>query len=168
MVAEMLIGISVLNIRKRTLRMILHRSSELAIRAALFLAQQAPGKLSPIHEIAARTGVSEAYLSKLLRPLASAGLVRSFRGFGKGMELARSPERITLSSLIHATQGSLNSEACVLGLGICSEAHPCAIHREWVPLRNAIRDLVEKTTLADLIHNIRLVEKTAVKEGGRP
>ncbi|OFW19814.1 MAG: hypothetical protein A3H27_13480 [Acidobacteria bacterium RIFCSPLOWO2_02_FULL_59_13] len=147
--------------------MTLHRSSELAIRAALFLAQQAPGKLSPVHEIAAHAGASEAYLSKVLQRLASAGLVRSFRGFGKGTELAQSPERITLSSLIHATQGSLDSDACVLGLGICSEEHPCAIHRDWVPLRDAIRDLVEKTTLADLIHNIHLVEETAVKEGGR-
>jgi Rrf2 family protein len=147
---------------------ILHRSSELAIRAALFLAQQAPGKLSPVHEIAAHTGVSEAYLSKVLQPLASTGLVRSFRGFGKGMKLARSPEQITLSSLINATQGPVASEACLLGLGICSEEHPCAIHRDWVPLRNTIRDLVEKTTLADLIQNIHLVEKTAVKEGGKP
>ncbi|MBI4446139.1 MAG: Rrf2 family transcriptional regulator [Acidobacteria bacterium] len=163
----MLIGLTGLNIRKGKPSMILHRSSELAIQAALFLAQQAPGKLSPVHEIAAHTGVSEAYLSKVLQPLTSAGLVRSFRGFGKGMELARSPERITLSSLIHATQGVLASDACVLGLGICSEENPCAIHRDWVPLRNAIRDLVEKTTLADLIQNIRLVEKTAVKEGGR-
>jgi Rrf2 family protein len=147
--------------------MILHRSTELAIRAALFLAQQSPGKLSPVHEIAAHSGVSEAYLSKVLQPLTSAGLVRSFRGFGKGMELARSPEQITLSSLIQATQGALASDACALGLGICSEEHPCAIHRDWVPLRSAIRDLVEKTTLADLIENIRL-GKTAIKEGGRP
>jgi Rrf2 family protein len=64
--------------------MILQHSSELAIRAALFLAQQAPGKLSPVHEIAAQLGVSKAYLAKVTQRLVATGLVRSFRGPGKG------------------------------------------------------------------------------------
>ena len=85
--------------------MILQRSSELAIRAALFLAQQAPGKLSPVHEIAAYTGVSEAYLAKILQRLAGAGLVRSFRGPGKGMELGRAPGSISLDSIVCAMEG---------------------------------------------------------------
>ncbi|MBI4459275.1 MAG: Rrf2 family transcriptional regulator [Acidobacteria bacterium] len=146
--------------------MILHRSSELAIRAALFLAQQAPGKLSPVHEIAAHVGVSEAYLSKVLQRLAGAGLVRSFRGFGKGMELARIPDRITLSSLIHAAQGSLSSDACFLGLGMCSPENPCPIHWDWLPIKNSVRDLVEKTTLADLVQDAHLIGKEMAKEGG--
>ena len=51
--------------------MLFQHSSELALRAALFLAQQVPGKLSPVHEIAAAAGVSEAYLAKILQRLTS-------------------------------------------------------------------------------------------------
>src|ERR1019366_350865 len=97
--------------------MILQRSSEHAIRAALFLAQQAPGKLSPVHEIAAHLGVSKTYLAKVTQRLVITGLVRSFRGPGKGLELGRAPEKISLAFVGRATQGSLDSGNCVLGRG---------------------------------------------------
>jgi Rrf2 family protein len=131
--------------------MILQRASELAIRAALFLAQQAPGKLSPVHEIAARTGVSEAYLAKILHRLAGAGLVRSFRGPGKGMELGRAAASITLDSLVCAIEGPRTENECVLGIGICSMETPCTLHTDWVPIRTAIHTLLQNTTLANLV-----------------
>lgn len=135
--------------------MLFQRSSELAIRAVLFLAQQPPGKLSPVHKIAADAGVSEAYLAKIAQQLASAGLVRSFRGPGKGLKLRRAPETITLSSVVHAVQGNMDGDECVLGLGMCSEVNRCALHQEWLPLRKAIREMLEKTTLADLARSVR-------------
>ena len=100
--------------------MIFQRSSELAIQATLFLAQQAPGKLSPAREIAKHVGAPQAYLAKILHRLTSAGMVRSFRGPGQGMELGRTPSSITLASLIHAVEGSKAENACVLGLGLCT------------------------------------------------
>jgi Rrf2 family protein len=134
--------------------MLCQRSTELAIRATLFLAQQAPGKLSPVHEIAAHMGASEAYLAKIMQRLTSAGLVRSFRGPGKGMELSCAPGALTLESVRSAMEGPMSAEACVLGFGVCSEKHPCALHREWLPIRTAIHELLEKTTLADLLATI--------------
>jgi Rrf2 family iron-sulfur cluster assembly transcriptional regulator len=131
--------------------LLFQHASELAIRATLFLAQQAPGKLTPAHEIAADAGVSEAYLAKILQRLAGSGLVRSFRGPGKGMELGRAPETISLSSVIRAMEGTKEVEDCVLGLGTCSEVNPCALHQEWLPLRLAIRKFLDGTTLADLV-----------------
>ena len=47
--------------------MIFQHSTELAIRAALYLAQQAPGKLTPVREIAEEIGVSETYLAKYVK-----------------------------------------------------------------------------------------------------
>jgi Rrf2 family protein len=131
--------------------MIFQHSSELALRAALFLAQQVPGKLSPVHEIAAEAGVSEAYLAKILQRLASNGLVRSFRGPGKGMELGKAPGAISLASVIHAVEGTKDTENCVLGFGACSAENPCVLHEGWLPLRTAINAFLVKTTLADLV-----------------
>jgi Rrf2 family iron-sulfur cluster assembly transcriptional regulator len=133
---------------------VFQHASELAIRATVFLARQAPGKLSPVHEIAADVGVSEAYLAKIFQRLASAGLVRSFRGPGKGMELGRAASTITLASLILVMEGPRGADECVLGLGTCSEETPCVLHDEWIPIRTAIRNLLEKTTLADLAESV--------------
>ena len=131
--------------------MIFQHASELAVRATLFLAKQPPGKLTPVHEIAAQTGVSEAYLAKVLQRLSSCSLLRSFRGPGKGMELGRAPETITLADLVRAVEGSRFFDNCIFGLGDCSPEHPCPLHNDWLPLRTAIFDLMEKTTLADLL-----------------
>ncbi|SRR5579885_3890622 len=152
-----ILGISLLNqkpeYRSRIsgiMTILFQHSSELAIRAMTFLAQQSPGKLTPVHEIAAQMEISEAYLAKVLQRLAAAGLVRSFRGPGRGMELGRAPQAITLSSIVIAVQGAAEWKQCVLGFGMCSEENPCALHSGWLPLRGNIRQLLEKTTLADM------------------
>lgn len=148
--------------------MLFQHASELAIRATLFLAQQAPGKLSPVHEIAADAGVSEAYLAKILQRLASSGLVRSFRGPGKGMELGRAPETISLNSVVCAVEGAKELEDCVLGLGLCSKENPCALHKEWLPLRLAIRKFLDTTTIADLVQVARSCPQPRAKGVVRP
>lgn len=137
--------------------MLLQHASELAIRAAVFLAQQSPGKLSPVREVAASAGVPEPYLAKIFQRLTRAGLVRSFRGPGKGMELGRAPAAITLASLIYAMEGRSAVERCLFGLSTCPDKFPCPAHAGWVPLRSAIRDFLEQTTLADLIGSVPAV-----------
>ncbi|MBZ5703641.1 MAG: Rrf2 family transcriptional regulator [Acidobacteriia bacterium] len=148
----------------RFLDLLLQHASELALRATLFLAQQAPGKLSPVHEVAAHTGISEAYLAKIFQRLGSSGLVRSFRGPGRGMELGRAPASISLAAVVRAVEGSKEWGVCVLGLGVCSEENPCPLHEEWLPLRAAIHNFLEKTTLADLV---RVVDKKSLRQKPR-
>jgi len=131
--------------------LLFHRSTEVAIQALVFLAQQAPGKLSPTHEIAAQVGVPEAYLAKVLQRLTLSGLVRAFRGSGKGVELGRPAEAIPLFSVVTAAQGSVESDRCVLGFKTCSEQHPCCLHHEWLPHRAAIQEMLERTTVGDLV-----------------
>ncbi|MBI2820249.1 MAG: Rrf2 family transcriptional regulator [Acidobacteria bacterium] len=137
------------------LELFFQRSTGVAIQALVYLAIQAPGKLSPTHEIAAQAAVPEAYLAKILQRLTLAGLVRAFRGSGKGVELGRPAEEIPLSSVIVAAQGSIDSDKCVLGFNACSEEHPCLLHSEWLPHRVAIQKMTESTTVADLVRFLR-------------
>ena len=136
--------------------MLYSHTAELAIRATLYLAFQPPGRLSPVREIARSTGLSGPYLAKLMHRLIRAGLVRAFRGPGGGLELARPPEAITFWSIVRAMDGVAPSEWCVLGLSACSEANPCPMHRRWYPLRDAMQQLLEETTLASLAQGQRL------------
>ncbi|OFV95839.1 MAG: hypothetical protein A3F68_05010 [Acidobacteria bacterium RIFCSPLOWO2_12_FULL_54_10] len=135
--------------------MLFDRSSQVAVQALVFLAQQSPGKLSPTHEIALQAGVPGPYLAKIFQRLTNTGLVRTFRGSGKGVELGRPAESIRLSSVVSAVQGNLDSNKCVLGLSACSDENPCALHYEWLPLKTAITEMLEKTTLADLVRAVR-------------
>jgi Rrf2 family transcriptional regulator, iron-sulfur cluster assembly transcription factor len=129
-------------------------TAEIAIRAALHLASQPPGELSPVHEVAKATKLPSAYLSKVIQRLAQAGLVRTFRGPGGGIELGKSPEAITLWSLVCATEGRADVERCALGIGTCSSEKPCPLHCRWAPLRDEFRKLLQGTTLAALLREL--------------
>lgn len=125
-------------------------ASELAIRAAMHLAAQPPGKLTPVHEIATGTGLPAAYLAKIMRYLIRDGLVRAFRGPGGGVELGRSPESISLAALMRAVEGDTHTDTCILGIGGCSDVAPCPLHSRWAPLRAEFQRLMEDTTVAAL------------------
>lgn len=135
--------------------MLYTHASELAIRAALFLALQPPGKLSPVHEIAQGTGLRGPYLAKIMRRLIRARLVRAFRGPGGGVQLGRAPETITLWSVVRAMEGPAQPEWCVMGLRNCSPSNPCPLHEQWSSLRNEIQSLLEGTTLASIVQGLR-------------
>ena len=135
--------------------MLYSHTSELAIRAVLYLALQPPGKLSPVREIARATGLSGPYLAKITGRLIRAGLVRAFRGPGGGLELGRPPESITLWSVVQAMDGATPAERCVLGLRACSTERPCPLHEQWFPLRAGMQRLLEETTLTSLLRGLR-------------
>src|SRR5512143_3350796 len=125
-------------------------ASELAIRAAMHLAAQPPGKLTPVHEIASGTGLPAAYLAKIMRYLIRDGLVRAYRGPGGGVELGRPPETISLAALMRAVDGEANTDRCILGIGGCSSLTPCPLHSRWQPLRLEFQRLMEHTSVAAL------------------
>ena len=135
--------------------MLFGRASELAIRAVVHLALQPPGKLTPVHEIAQGTGLPGPYLAKLMRRLIDARLVRAFRGPGGGLQLGRSPEAVSLWSVVRAMEGPLQPQWCVLGLRLCSPEKPCPMHPRWSALCEETQRLLEETTLALLVQGLR-------------
>src|SRR5215468_9701269 len=135
--------------------MIYGHAAEIAIRATLYLAGRPPGELSPIRNVAKATKLPSPYLSKVIQRLAQAGLVRTFRGPGGGIELGKSPGAITLWSLVCATDGPAEVNRCSLGIGNCSPSNPCPLHGKWVPLRDEFQKLLEITTLATLLRELQ-------------
>jgi Rrf2 family protein len=138
--------------------MLYGHAAEVAIRAALYLAGRPPGELSPVHDVAKATKLPSAYLSKVIQRLAQAGLIRTFRGPGGGIELGKSPEAITLWSLVHAMEGRVGVERCALGVGTCSSEKPCPLHGRWAPLQEEFQRLLEGTTLASLLRELSEVQ----------
>ena len=126
------------------------RSAEYAIRAMTFLALQPAGKLTGAREIAESEHIPTQFLWKILQNLARRRLVRSFKGARGGYELARPGERITIEDIVAATDESIVTQGCVLGLAVCSEEKPCPLHHTWKEIRERLIAMLEQTTLADL------------------
>lgn len=147
--------------------MLCSHASQVALRAALFLACQPRGKLCPVREIAHETRLPRPYLAKIIQQLMSAGLVRAHRGPRGGVELAKTPEQIRLRNLVRAMEGRAPAEECALGLRACSERRPCPLHQQWVRIQTETQTLLENMTLGFLLQQLCL-SRALNKEFGIP
>lgn len=79
------------------------QTTEYALRAMVHLAEVA-GASCTSREIAHATGVPRSYLSKIMRSLVRASLVRSCRGKHGGFRLARDPVVISVLDIASAIE----------------------------------------------------------------
>ncbi len=119
------------------------------LRAMATLAALAPGESLVVADLAERTGVPQQYLSKVMRKLVVARLVRSQRGPGGGFMLAKPPASITLAHVLGAIDQGL-AGGCAFGYDACDTANPCALHPVWTQLQTSLASWSTGSTLADL------------------
>jgi Rrf2 family protein len=87
----------------------LSHSSAYALHALAHIAKLPPDRLAPSHVVAQAQGIPEPFLLKVLKPLVSAGLLRSARGLNGGYRLARPAKAITLLEVVEAVDGPVCS-----------------------------------------------------------
>lgn len=104
----------------------------------------------PLKDVARRQQISLQYLEHLVTPLAAAGLVRTSRGPGGGVGLAKQPHQIKLSEVIAALEGSITPVECVNNPETCTRSELCATRDIWDELNRAMNEVLESTTLDDL------------------
>jgi Rrf2 family transcriptional regulator, cysteine metabolism repressor len=93
--------------------------------------------------IAQANELSEHYLEQLISPLRNAGLVKSIRGAYGGYILADVPSNITAGDVIRVLEGPITP---VEGI----EDEEPAKRELWIRIRDAIKDVLDNTTLEDL------------------
>ncbi len=119
-------------------------------RALLEIALHEREQPVPLKEIAERQHISLTYLEHLIAPLVQGGLLRSVRGVGGGVSLARAPEDIRLGEAIRMLEGSLAPAGCVNNPGLCSRSASCATHDIWSEVADAVDRVLDSVTLKDL------------------
>ena len=84
--------------------------------------------------------------------LNKAGFVRSVRGPQGGYFLTRKPEEYTVGMILRLTEGSLSPVDCLdEGAENCPRQESCVTFILWKQLNDAIRGVVDKVTLQDLV-----------------
>lgn len=92
----------------------LSQAIEYALRALIYLASM-DGQVASAEKIAAHTRVSRGYLSKVMRGLAVANMVRSCRGPNAGFVLARGAATISLLDVANAMDRIRRISCCPAG-----------------------------------------------------
>jgi Rrf2 family transcriptional regulator, cysteine metabolism repressor len=122
-----------------------------APRALLEMALNDSGKPMIRREIAQKQKISLEYFQHFITPLIAAGMVRTVRGPKGGVMLARQPDQIRLSEVIHLFEGSVAALPCVESPKVCSRADSCAIRDTWCQVREAVSTVLDSVTLEDLV-----------------
>lgn len=130
------------------------RVSRLADYASVVMACLArhPGEVLPAAQVAAETQLESPTVSKLLKRLAQAGLVESFRGVAGGYQLARAAGEISLAEIVEALDGPIGLTACSLGHSGCERQSYCAVSRDWQGIGATIDNALRAVSLADMLH----------------
>jgi len=131
----------------------LNQATDYAFRAVLHLAKLPPGEVVEAQVIAEKECVPIRFMLKILRLLARAGIVNSYRGVGGGYALARAPREITMLDVLTAVEGPVRINRCLVNPAYCSRQGPphCAVHRALGSIQTMLIDQFQKYDFARLV-----------------
>ena len=126
------------------------------LKALACLASLAPGEPMQARKIAEQNRIPKKFLDAILGDLRHADLVLSKRGPGGGYTLARAPSEIGIGYVIRVIDGPLAPLACASQTAFrpcrdCTEIKTCAIRLVMTRVREAMSDVLDHTSVADLV-----------------
>jgi len=124
-----------------------------ALRAIYALAEHQGSVPLKANEIAERQHIPIKFLEAILSQLKGGGYVTSRRGVEGGCLLARPADRLKLGEIIRFIDGPIAPVDCVSVTRPkeCEYPGHCPFFGFWGRVRQAISDVVDQTTFAELI-----------------
>lgn len=110
-----------------------------------------PDDVLSASELAERAGLEAPTVSKLLKPLAQAGLVEGFRGANGGYRLARAADQISLIEIVEALEGPLGMTECSAHAGTCGIEDHCGVRANWRHINDVVAQALRSVTLAQML-----------------
>lgn len=104
-----------------------------------------------LKEVATMQGISFKYLSKLVIPLKSAGLLQSVRGANGGYMLAKHPSEITIRMIVEKLEGDVSLVECAENPAVCRRNANCVARTIWKKADDAIMQVLDGITLQDMV-----------------
>ena len=136
----------------------LSKKAKYGLKALLHLADRIEDRPVLIAEIAAHERIPKKFLDMILLEMRNAGLLSSRKGKGGGYALAMPADRIRIGTVIRLLDGPLATVSCVSRSAYkpcddCQSETACRIRHVMGRVRDAIADVLDTTTLADIRTN---------------
>ena len=110
-----------------------------------------PGEVHSATDLAVHSGLEPPTVSKVLKPLAQAGLVEGLRGVHGGYRLSRDAADISLIEIVEAMEGPLAMTECSQTESHCGIAHQCGARANWRLINDVVADALRGVTLAQML-----------------
>lgn len=122
--------------------------TDFALRTLMYLATT--GERATAAEVAQLYGVSANHMAKVVNQLSRLGYLRSLRGIGGGIELAKQPGDIRLGEVIEAVEGNMHLLECVATDNVCAIQSFCKLKRVLAEAEQLQLDYLNGVSLADI------------------
>jgi len=131
------------------------KKCQYALRAVFELALRNTGQPVKIHDIAGAQNIPPRFLEMILNQLRHAGFVDSRRGNEGGYILTRDAEELTVGEIIQCIQGPISE---TFGNNrkpnkVESFFGDYAFEQLWQKVNNAVSQICDNTTFAELVEN---------------
>jgi Rrf2 family protein len=120
-----------------------------------------------LKDIAKLENISEKYLSLIMIPLHSRGLVKSTRGRYGGYSLARDPSQINLKDIMDVLEGDFFLVECVADPSSCPRVSMCVSHDVWETIAEKISETLSSITLSTLVETVMARQKKSKANDSR-
>ncbi|MFV3130143.1 RrF2 family transcriptional regulator [Niveispirillum sp. KHB5.9] len=128
----------------------LTRYTDYGLRVLLYLGMKREG-LATVPEIAARYGISENHLTKIVNELGRLGHIRTLRGRNGGLALGREPAEINLGALVRQLEADMSLVECFETGNTCPITSDCRLQKVLGKALLAFLAVLDEVTLADLL-----------------
>jgi FeS assembly SUF system regulator len=106
-------------------------------------------------QLAEETNLPAPTVQKLVSRLSASGLLRSVRGAGGGLMLARPAAAITLADIVEAVEGPIALTSCVEdGRHDCTLEQACAVRPHWTGVNEILRGALAQVPLTQLAEQV--------------
>ncbi len=131
----------------------LSTKGEYASRAMLELSRRYLDGAIHSREISQAQEIPPHFLQQILLLLKRAGYLKSRKGRMGGYVLAKPPDEINVAEIIRVMDGPLAPIDCVSVMAHepCPMEGTCGLRWLWKEVRDAVAEILEKTTFADLV-----------------
>jgi Rrf2 family protein len=143
------------------------KKGEYALKAMIYLSLNYRKGSVQIRELAEREKIPRKFLEQILLDLKKAGLLDSVRGMGGGYRLIKPPESISLARVIRIVDGPLAPLSCVSKMAYvrCPDEKSCGLYSVMLDVRNAIAEILERISFADVCRRTKGALKGRKKTG---
>lgn len=133
----------------------LTKKAKYGLKAMVHLAGVRTGETALVADIAAANQIPKKFLDAILGELRNAGFVHSKKGKGGGYMLARPAADIGVGNVVRALDGPLAPIQCASKTVYrrcddCVDENRCAVRLMMVRARDAIADVLDKTSLEQM------------------
>jgi Rrf2 family nitric oxide-sensitive transcriptional repressor len=95
--------------------------------------------------------ISQTHIGKVVHHLARRGYIRSIRGIGGGLELARSPDEITIGEIVRAVEGKVHLLECIDMDDVCVIQKHCKLRTVFDRAERIQFDYLDTVRLSDVL-----------------